>query len=72
MKVYLLSQKGINKDASEDRVLVGNEVFSDQEAVRILSHGHVLLADGVGGNNAGAVAAFQVCKKMSDIAEADT
>ena len=69
MKVYLLSQKGINKDASEDRVLVGNEVFSDQEAVRILSHGHVLLADGVGGNNAGAVAALQVCKKMSDIAE---
>ena len=66
MKVYLLSQKGINKEASEDRILVGTEVFSDQEAVRFLNQGHIMIADGVGGNNAGAVAAFQVCKKMAD------
>lgn len=66
MKVYLLTQKGTNKEASEDRILVGTEIFSDQEAVRFLDHGHIMIADGVGGNNAGAVAAFQVCKKMAD------
>ena len=69
MKVYLLSQKGISKEASEDRILVGAEVFADQEATRFLEHGHVMLADGVGGNNAGAVAAYQVCKKMADTFE---
>lgn len=69
MKVYLQSQKGSSKYASEDRILVGSEVFADQEAVRFLDRGHVLLADGVGGNNAGAVAAFQVCKKMSEVDE---
>ncbi len=69
MKVYLQSQKGNSKEANEDRILVGVNVFSDQEAVCFIDHGHVLLADGVGGNNAGAVAAFQVCKKMSEVAE---
>lgn len=69
MKIYLNTVGGTHTPFSEDRVLVGKEIFLDDVAVREMSEGHVVLADGVGGNRAGAVAAFKACKMISELAQ---
>ena len=67
MRVYLCSLGGKHTRFSEDRVLVGKEVFLDTAATADLEKGNVVLADGVGGNRAGAVAAFKVCTMISEL-----
>ena len=48
MKVYLNTVGGSHSRFSEDRVLVGQEIFLDDSAVRSLARGNVVVADGVG------------------------
>lgn len=67
MKVYLNTVGGSHSRFSEDRVLVGQEIFLDDSAARSFARGNVVIADGVGGNRAGAVAAFKVCKMISEL-----
>lgn len=62
MKVYISSAAGKSKKDSEDRILVGQQVFLEGDNLVEMESGYVALADGVGGNNAGAVAAFNICK----------
>ena len=60
MRAYLNTQNGSAKPYSEDRVLVCDEIFLSDAACCEFQSGNVALADGVGGNRSGAVAAFQV------------
>lgn len=66
MKVYFKTEGGTNKAFSEDRVLVGRDVFHSIADVWVVDKGLVAVADGVGGNRAGAVAAQQVCTMLSE------
>lgn len=67
MKVYLYTTKGLGKAESEDRVLVGHRVFSETETSEELDSGYVAIADGVGGNLGGAVAAQFVCEQIAEL-----
>ncbi len=69
MKVFVYTVKGKNKAASEDRVLVGSDVYLENYIVTEIKSGNVVIADGVGGNMGGAVAAYQLCKRLADIVE---
>ena len=66
MKVYLKTCKGTGKIASDDRILVGNDVFSETTSTVMIKCGCVAVADGVGGNQAGDIAAEMVCHAVSD------
>lgn len=66
MKVYLKTCKGTGKSASDDRILVGSDVFAEAESTVLINCGCIAIADGVGGNRAGDVAAEMVCRAVSD------
>ena len=69
MKVYISSAAGKNKTDSEDRTLAGQQVYLEGNHAIEIESGYVALADGVGGNNAGAVAAFNICKGTAALSE---
>lgn len=64
MKIYAATQKGPTKAENEDRILVGNTILANGEFCTEMSAGIVAIADGVGGNNAGAVASRMVCEAL--------
>lgn len=61
LKIYVETQKGKGKDVSDDRVLVHRNILSETSLVLEEKTGFVAVADGVGGNAAGDVAAVMVC-----------
>ncbi len=61
MKVYLCTCAGTGKVGSDDRVLVGNGMYNDCTESVTITGGSVAVADGVGGNQAGDVAAMLAC-----------
>ena len=65
MKIYLCTCKGIGKAVSDDRVLVGNGMYNDCVEVVTIDSGNVAVADGVGGNQAGDVAAMLACTELA-------
>lgn len=65
MQVYWSTIKGADKAESEDWVLVGQKVFSEETSQIELDHGFVAVADGVGGNYGGAEAASFVCQVLA-------
>ena len=65
MKVYVMTQKGTAKHENEDRVLVDNQIVSEGYREATLDSGIIAIADGVGGNNAGAIASDFVVTKLS-------
>ena len=65
MKVFFYTTKGVDKTESEDRVLVGQNVFSEMESCVEITFGNVAIADGVGGNLGGGVAAQFVCERIA-------
>lgn len=69
MKVFAVSQKGINKSENEDRVIVGKSVIAEGVFIGDISQGTIAVADGVGGNNAGAVASHFVAAKLTCLDE---
>ena len=73
MRIYAVTKKGKNKADNEDRLLINKTILSDGcffvdeykdtgGAVTILA-----VADGVGGNNAGATASHFVSGRLSDL-----
>lgn len=64
IKVYLKTCKGTGKKSSDDRVLVGDEIFAEVESTISINRGCIAIADGVGGNQAGDVAAETVCRAI--------
>ena len=67
MKIYAVTQKGPSKAENEDRILVGSTILSSGELCTEISAGMVAIADGVGGNNAGAVASQMVCEALASM-----
>ena len=72
MKIYICTVKGVKKPMSDDRVLVGKSILSEAALEMELSYGSVAVADGVGGNAAGDVAAVMACEATSQMAPPDT
>ena len=66
MKVIAITQKGPYKNENEDRIVVGKSVISSGTFITDFSNGVIAIADGVGGNNAGAVASHFVAGKITD------
>lgn len=67
MKIYAMTEKGEHSE-NEDRILINDTIVSDG-TFEIECDGNlkICVADGVGGNNAGAVASSFVCENLKNI-----
>ena len=65
MRIYAMTEKGEHSE-NEDRILINGNIISDgffeTESTEKTT---ICVADGVGGNNAGAVASSFVCEKTA-------
>lgn len=69
MNVIAVTQKGPQKIENEDRVVVNKTILSSGVLQTDFTGGTLAVADGVGGNNAGAVASHFVAMKLTSLAE---
>lgn len=69
MNVIAVTQKGINKTENEDRIIVGKSVIANGTLYADVDDGVLAVADGVGGQNAGAVASHFVANRLSVVNE---
>ena len=67
MNIIAITQKGPNKAENEDRIIVGKNIIAEGILQSQLTNGIIAVADGVGGNNAGAVASHYVAKQLSTL-----
>ena len=65
MKFYACSQMGISKKENEDRMILGKSVIAEGSFITNIDTGTIAIADGVGGNNAGAVASHFVATRLT-------
>lgn len=70
MNITAITRKGSCKAENEDRVVIGKNLLAEGNIQAAFSSGIVAVADGVGGNNAGAVAAHFVAQNLTFIDEA--
>lgn len=71
--IYIDTRKGKYHDISEDALLVGDVVLSDDcRILPVPEKGFVCVADGVGGNHGGAEAAEFVLSKLSKQEEVES
>ncbi|MCD7763133.1 MAG: hypothetical protein LUI14_08015 [Lachnospiraceae bacterium] len=70
VKIVAVTQKGTNKQENEDRIVAGKSVIADGIFQTDISNGIIAIADGVGGNNAGAVASHFVASRLSSLERA--
>lgn len=71
MKFYASSKKGIGKTENEDRVVIGQSVIAGGSYITEVANGVIAVADGVGGNNAGATASHFVATRLSNTETVD-
>ena len=64
MNIYAATQKGTGKVENEDRIIVGKTIISSGFFQTDENCSVIAIADGVGGNNAGAVASHFVANKL--------
>lgn len=64
MKIYAATQKGVQKAQNEDRVVLNQNIMTVGIYECECTAGFVAVADGVGGNNAGAVASQFVAEEL--------
>lgn len=68
MRIYIATCRGIEKEISDDRVLVGKSIIGEVPSlVMEMEIGAVAVADGVGGNQAGNMAAALACMGLSQM-----
>jgi len=67
LKITAITQVGINKFENEDRVIVGKTILTNGVFWCDNFNGIVAVADGVGGNNAGAVASHFLANKLGEV-----
>ena len=65
MNITAITQKGTYKSENEDRIIAGNSVVSEGAFRAQVHKGVIAVADGVGGNKAGAVASHFVATRLS-------
>ena len=67
MKIYAMTEKGEHSE-NEDRILINDNVISDGFfETESKEQTIICVADGVGGNNAGAVASSFVCENLKNM-----
>ena len=71
MNIIAITQKSLDKPENEDRIVVGRTVLAEGCLQTGISSGVIAVADGVGGNKAGAVASHFVSRKLSEAAHID-
>ncbi|MEG2267789.1 MAG: serine/threonine-protein phosphatase [Acinetobacter sp.] len=64
MNIYVLTQKGANHSENEDRILIGHMVAAQGATSVEVADGILAIADGVGGNQAGAIASQFVVTQL--------
>lgn len=69
MNVIAVTQKGLNKAENEDRVIIGKTILADGTLFAEIDKGIIAVADGVGGQNAGAIASHFVANKICSLKE---
>lgn len=69
MRIIAVTQKGIAKTENEDRVVVGKYVLAGGTLSGEIESGVLAIADGVGGNNAGAVASHFIANKVCTLSD---
>ena len=69
MNVIAVTKKGLNKAENEDRVIVGKTIVADGTLFSEIDKGIIAVADGVGGQNAGAIASHFVANKICSLKE---
>ena len=67
MKIIAITQKDPSKAENEDRIIAGKNIIAEGIFQTQLPNGIVAVADGVGGNNAGAVASHYIAKQLSTL-----
>ncbi len=72
MKITALTQKGKNKLENEDRIIIGKTILSGGVLEGDFANDIIAIADGVGGNNAGAVASHAVAYELTCCPEITT
>lgn len=70
MNIIAITRKGPSKAENEDRIVIGKNLLAEGNIQAAFSSGIVAVADGVGGNNAGAVASHFVAQNLTSIDEA--
>lgn len=65
MKIYAITKKGDSECENEDRILISGSIISEGYYEFTAENAVIAIADGVGGNNAGAVASSFVCDHLS-------
>ena len=67
MRIYAITEKGEHSE-NEDRILINDNIISDGFFETESNEQTIIcVADGVGGNNAGAVASSFVCENLKNI-----
>lgn len=65
--IYIATECGASHSASEDSVLIGNEVLVDTRSTAAFPQlGFICVADGVGGNCGGAKASNYICEALAE------
>lgn len=67
MNIIAITQKGPNKAENEDRIILGKNIIAEGTFQTQLTNSIIAVADGVGGNNAGAVASHYVARQLSTL-----
>ena len=67
MNIIAITQKGPNKAENEDRIILEKNIIAEGIFQTQLANGIIAVADGVGGNNAGAVASHYVAQQLSTL-----
>lgn len=70
MNIIAITRKGPSKVENEDRIVIGKNLLAEGNIQATFSSGIVAVVDGVGGNNAGAVASHFVAQNLTSIDEA--
>ena len=71
MKIYAMTEKGEHSE-NEDRILINDNIISDGFFETESNEQTIIcVADGVGGNNAGAVASSFVCENLKNAVSID-
>ena len=65
MKIYAATAKGPGHTEDEDRIIVGRTIINSGSYETEISEGIIAIADGVGGQNAGAVASHFLAMSLS-------
>lgn len=67
MNIIAITQKGLNKTENEDRIIIGKNLVADGLFWTANTPEIIAVADGVGGNCAGAIASHFVAKRLTSL-----